>query len=148
VLRSQQPLAVTARRNIFDSDGHVLLMGLRQRAEPPQPQEMVEILRSVIQWSEESNLYRRGCKYVAGATAQRPFIVHPARIEGLGDWLKLWKLRATGSVEGAISFHERGGSPKGPLRLDGVDNPSGEVPQNVGADPDRVGPGAADPQPR
>ena len=94
-------------------------------------------------------MYRRGCRYLIWSPAQRPMVMHSADLEGLAGWLKLWNLPPTQSVAGVIRFRERTGpSPRGPLRLDGFDDGSGPLPQGVGANPDRLGPGGAAPQPR
>ena len=124
----------------------VQLIG-RGKPRAPRPAEMIDLLRSFVQWSEEGNLHRRGCQYLVGSTAQRPGVMHSADVEGLAGWLKLWNLPPTQSVAGIIRYHERtGASPREPLRLDEVDDPSGPVPQGVGADADRLGPVGARPE--
>jgi serine/threonine protein kinase len=142
--RPRQPLEITARQNVFDHEQFVQMIGLRKPG-APRPEEMVDLLRSFVQWSEEANLYRRNCQYLVGSTAQRPRVTHSADVDGLAGWLKLWNLRPSQSVTGVMRYHERtGSSPKGPLRLDRVDDPSGPVPPGVGADADRLGPVGAD----
>src|SRR5262249_40936085 len=144
--RPRQPLKVTARQNVFDHEQFVHLIGLRKPS-APEPAELIDLLRSFVQWSEEANLYRRSCQYLVGSTAQRPKVVRSAGVEGLVGWLKLWGLPPNQSVARVIRYHERtGSSPREPLRLDGVDDPSGPVPQGVGADADRLGPGGARPE--
>src|SRR5262249_51164514 len=119
----------------------------RPKPRAPRAAEMIDILRSFVQWSEEANLHRRGCQYLVGSTAQRPKVIHSAGVEGLAGWLKLWNLPPTQSVAGVIRYRERTGpSPTEPLRLDGVAAPSGPVPNGVGADTDRLGPVAARPE--
>jgi hypothetical protein len=143
------PFNITARRNVFDNEQLVMAFRLRipLNAEAPRPEEIAGPVRSHVKWSDEANLYRRGCKYLLGTVAQRPGVVHSAGIDGLGDWLRLWGLPPTRSVEGAIRFRERAGpSPTEPLRLDTVDDPSGPVPEGVGADADRLGPVGARPE--
>jgi len=139
--RPRQPLEITARQNVFDNEQFVQMIGLRKPG-APKPEEMVELLHSFVQWSEAANLYRRGCQYLVGSTPRRPAVVHSAEVDGLAGWLKLWSLRPDQSVAGIIRYHERtGSSPREPLRLDRVDDPSGPVPPGPGADADRLGPG-------
>jgi hypothetical protein len=52
----------------------------------------------------------------------------------------MWDLPGDVSVEGEIHFQQRPRNELTPLRVDRVENPSGPVPERVGADPDRVGP--------
>jgi hypothetical protein len=146
-LRRKQPLKVTARRNIFDSDHLVTLFGPLnpKKVETTRPEEMTDYLRSFVEWSDEANLYRRGCKYLVSILNTRSQ-AHSARIAGPDGWAKLWNQPPRRSVAGVIRFRERAdASPKGPLRLDKVDDASGEVPEGVGADADRLGPGNAAP---
>jgi hypothetical protein len=144
--RPRQPLKITARQNVFDHEQFVQLIGLRKPS-APQPAEMIDLLRSFVQWSEEANLYRRSCQYLVGSTAQRPRVMHSAKVEGLAGWLNLWNLPPDQSVARVIRYHERTGpSPREPLRLEGVDDPSGPVPHGVGADADRLGPVGARPE--
>jgi hypothetical protein len=120
-----------------------MLFGLRlpKKVESPTPDEMIDSLRSLVQWSDEANVYRRGCLYLRGFTVQRPTEPHSAGIDELSAWLNVWKLPATQSVEGVIRFHDRPESSSlQPLRLDTVEERSGPKPEPVGADPDRVGP--------
>jgi hypothetical protein len=141
--RPKERVNITARRNVFDNDQIVFAFGLRNPKNPesPLPEEVTNPVQSFVRWSDEANLYRRGSSYLVCTVAQRPGVMHSAGIEALVAWLKLWDQSSTGSVEGVIRFRER---PKSaipqPLRLDRVDDPSGTVPDKVGADPDRVGP--------
>jgi serine/threonine-protein kinase len=144
--RPRQPLKITARQNVFDHEQFVQLIW-RRIPRVPRPGEMIDLLRSFVQWSEEANLHRRGCQYLVGSTAQRPRVMHSADVKGLAGWLKLWNLPRTQSVARVIRYRERSGaSPREPLRLDKVDDPSGPVPQGVGADADRLGPAGARPE--
>jgi serine/threonine protein kinase len=142
--RPRQPLEITARQNVFDHEQFVQLIGLRKPG-VPRPEEMIDLLRSFVQWSEEANLYRHGCQYLVGSTPRRPAVMHSADVDGLAGWLKLWNLPPNRSVAGVIRFRERPGpSPTEPLRLDRVDDPSGPLPPAPGADADRLGPAGAD----
>jgi hypothetical protein len=141
--RPKERINITARRNVFANDQIVFAFGLRNPKNPesPLPEEVTNPVQSFVRWSDEANLYRRGCSYLVCTVAQRPGVMHSAGIEGLVAWLKLWDQSSTRSVEGAIRFRERPKSATAqPLRLDRVDDPSGTVPDKVGADPDRVGP--------
>ncbi len=142
------PLNFTARRNVFDTEQLFMVFRLRPlpNAEAPRPEEIAGPVRAYVTWADEANLYRRGCRYLLCTMVQRPGVVHSAGISELGGWLRLWDHPPAGSVEGAIRFRERAGaSPTEPLRLDTVDDPSGPVPDGVGADADRVGPAGARP---
>jgi hypothetical protein len=144
--RPRHALKFTARQNVFDHEQFVQLLGFGKPG-APGPAEMKDLLRSFVQWSEGSNLYRRSCRYLVGSTAQRPKVIYSADVEGLAGWLKLWDLPPNQSVAGVLRYHERTGtSPTEPLRLDGVEDPSGPVPQGVGADADRLGPVGALPE--
>jgi hypothetical protein len=146
--RPRQPLEVIARQNVFDNEQFVQMIGLRKPG-MPRPEELVDLLRSFVQWSEEANLYRRGCQYLVGSTPRRPAVVHSADIDALAGWLKLWNLRPSQSVTGVIRYRERTrSSAREPLRLDRVDDPSGPIPGGVGADADRLGPVGARPRSR
>jgi Protein kinase domain len=138
--RPRQPLKITARQNVFDQEHFIQLMGIRKPG-APKPAEMIDLLRSFVQWSDEANVYRRSCQYLVGSTAQRPRVMLSADVEGLVGWLKLWDLPPNQSVARVIRYRERKvSSTSEPLRLDGVDDPSGRVPEGVGADADRLGP--------
>src|SRR5262249_8307999 len=106
--RPRQPLKFTARRNIFDTDQFVQVLEL-QKPKPSRPAELIDLLRSFVQWSEEANVHRRGCQYLVWSPAQRPMVVHSADVEGLAGWLRLWNLPPTQSVAGVIRFRERTG---------------------------------------
>ena len=141
----KQPLKITASGNIFDCVHLVMLMGPLGKkgsklAETTRPGEMTEYLRSFVEWSDDGNLFRRGCKYLVtglNLTSQ----VYSARIEGPSGWAKIWDQHSTRSVEGTVRYRER---PKSavvePLRLDRVVDASGDVPEKLGADPNRLGP--------
>ncbi len=139
--RPRQPLKISAQRNLAASDHVITLYGLRnpKKADLPSPGEMIDQARSFVQWSEDVNVYRRGCKYLACTMPQRP-TAH-AELDGLGGWLKLWNQPPNRSIEGVIRFRERTASaPRMPLRLDKVDDASGPLPDVLGANPDRLGP--------
>jgi serine/threonine protein kinase len=134
----RQPLKVTASRNVFDSEHVVMLLG--SLGKKPDPEEMKDFLRSFVTWSDDANLYRRGCKYLV-TTLGPKYQTYSAGIDGPGDWAKLFKQPETRSVEGVIRYRERPkSSPMEPLRLEPVGDPSGNVPDRVGADPDNIGP--------
>jgi hypothetical protein len=137
-----QPLNVTARRNVFDNNQLVVLQRRTPRpAGPPEPEEIADFLRSLVQWSDEANLYRRGSEYLVYTVFHRPSVVLSAEVQGSAGWLKLCKQPPNDSVEGVLRYCERAdSSPIEPLRLDRVDAPSGPVPAGVGANADLVGP--------
>ncbi|MCI0681062.1 MAG: serine/threonine protein kinase [Gemmataceae bacterium] len=142
-LGTKQPLELTTRGNLFDNTQHCSLIGVMvSKKIEPTPDKLIGLVRSFINWTESGNLHRRGAEYLS---AQRPTGVGAsAEIASVAGWLKLWKLPPEHSVEGDIRFHQRDGkSAILPPRLERVDNESGPVPAKVGADPDRVGPGAA-----
>jgi hypothetical protein len=141
----KQPLKVAARRNIFDTDHLIMLMGPLGKkgdktADALRPEAMRTCLLSFVEWADDTNLYRRGCKYLATTqTVKSP--IHSAPFDGPAAWAKNWGQESTQSIEGAIRFRDRPKSmTAGPLRLDRVDEPTGPVPEGLGADPDQLGP--------
>jgi hypothetical protein len=143
--RPRQPLRFTTARNVFDTGQLAMLIGVRtpRQGELPQSNEMIDHLRSFVQWSDEANVYRRLCRYVTCTTFQRPAVEHTVKLDGLADWLKVWNLPPGTSIEGNIRFHERAGASRHqPLRLREVDRASGSIPPDVGANPENVGPAA------
>jgi serine/threonine protein kinase len=141
----KQSLKVTARRNIFDTDHLIMLMGPLGKkgdksSDVPRPETMRKYLQSFVEWADDANLYRRGCKYLATTLALKS-PVHSAPVDGPVGWAGLWGQDSTQSTEGAIRFRERPRSMHaGPLRLERVDGPTGPVPEKLGADPDQLGP--------
>jgi RNA polymerase sigma factor (sigma-70 family) len=113
----------------------------KKKTNSPTSNELIDLLRTVAKWSEEGNLHRRGAQYIATGPGSG-FV--SADIHAVDHWLKLWSLPPAESIEGHIHFHKRDNKAGAePLRLERVDNRSGLVPAKVGADPERVGPGAA-----
>jgi len=138
----KQPLDISARGNLFDNLHHCAVLGAqaRRQGEAPSPSDMVEFVRAIAKWSDEGNVHRRGADYIVG---QRPGGFLSAEVRSVDRWLKFWNLPTEQSVEGTIHFHKRDGKSAESLRLDRVDNASGPVPVGVGADAERLGPGAA-----
>jgi hypothetical protein len=140
-LGPKQPLHVEAYYNIFDHTEVVSFYATRvpRNFLPGTPARTVDLLRALLQWSDEGNLYRRGqtlglYSILAPRERQRtPF----ARLE---DWHAVWDMTNTGSAEGKIWFQHRPGREADALRLERVEDPSAPVPPGVGADPDQVGP--------
>jgi serine/threonine-protein kinase len=103
--RPRQPLTVTARHNTFDS---LHMLHLR----PPRflrrldrdPTELGQFVRSFVSWFEEGNSYRRGMDFVVATEGPRPPTPMSAGIQSLGQWLRLWGLPETQSVEGVIKL--------------------------------------------
>jgi hypothetical protein len=140
-MKRRQLLKVTARRNIFDIN-HVMMLLAPLGVKAPEltrPKGMTDFAQSFVGWSDEANVYRRGGKYLVTATLKSP--VFSAGIARPTDWAGVWGQPATDSVEGVIRYRERAKSslPQ-PLRVDRIDDLSGELPAGAGADPDRVGP--------
>jgi hypothetical protein len=140
--RTRQPLRVTARHNLFDSGHHVVLFWVHpvRNLESHPPGEIAAMLRSLVGWSEEANVYRRGGQFLVACAVGRGGRHHSARIDSLARWQDLWKLQPTGSVEGVIRFAARP-SATDPLRLLAVDDPSGPAVPAAGAAAGRLGPG-------
>jgi hypothetical protein len=109
-------------------------------ADSTRPETMRNYLRSFVEWADDTNLYRRGCKYLVTTLALKSPI-HSAQVGGPEGWAGCWDLDSTQSIEGVIRFHERlKSTAAGLLRLDRVDDATGILPDKLGADPDRVGP--------
>src|SRR5262249_24428599 len=122
----RQPLQVTARHNLVNSTQLVVLFGVDpvRDLDSLRPEDLISLLRSLVEWSEEANVYRRGSQFlVAGAVKQGGKQVS-ARIDSLARWHELWKLPPTRSVEGVIRFDDRP-SATAALHLLAVDDPSG-----------------------
>ena len=143
--RRRQPLKITARRNIFNNDHLFSLFGplIRNKPDATGPEDIKECVRAFVEWSDDANLYRRGCSYLFAVKAKSPG--QSAGIETLGGWLSFWNQPGPSrSVEGVIRFRDRPvASPPEPLRLDRVQERSGELPADIGANPDQLGPGPA-----
>ena len=140
-LGAPQPLKVTARRNIFDNEQLIRLTRRNKPVESKDPRGFIDLLQSFVQWSDEDNLYRRGSDYLQWIHYARPTLVHSAKVEGVGGWLKLWDQAPQASGEGTLRFRERPKTvPMEPLRLEAVEDRNGLAPVDVGADPDNVGP--------
>jgi hypothetical protein len=141
----KQSLKITARRNIFDNDHLIMLMGPigkkgDKAADAPRPESIRNYLRSFIEWEDDTNLYRRGSKYLVTTLAMKSPI-HSAQVEEPNGWSRFWDQDSTRSIEGAIRFRERlKSTTTSSLRLDRVDDATGPVPNRLGADPERVGP--------
>jgi hypothetical protein len=144
-LGRKQPVAITARRNIFDSAQLVHLRSLQPPRRPDQsPAELSQVLRSFGNWSEEANLYRRGTDFLTATGGSHVSATMSAGVGDVGRWLHLWNLPATQSVEGVIDLRERADRANlQPVRLAGVKNASGPVPTEVGANAGTLGPGPA-----
>jgi hypothetical protein len=140
----RQPLPVVADHTIFDSE-FLFPMFLQRQPRPKslsKTDDPVDVLRTSIRWSEKGNVHRRGMHYIAKPQgAAKPGAVTPANLHGLDHWLELWKLAGTASIEGEIRFQDRPESGKsGPLVLKEVGKASGQVPAEVGASADQLGP--------
>jgi hypothetical protein len=140
----RRQLRVAARHNLFNTPQLVVLFAVRplRNLDAPRPEVLIDLLRSLVEWSEEANVYRRGGQFLVAGAVKHGGRQHPARVDCLRDWQQLWKLPPTGSVAGVLRFADR---PSGahPLYLLDVTDASGAVPA-AGANPTRLGPGIAD----
>jgi len=138
------PLGLAVRRNIIDSPNAVVsLVGLRSFPRSlTNHAAMADTLREALAWTDDANVYRKDCIYLAGAKPRQPSSSVPSEIRSLPDWREFWQQPGCCSIEAGVRFEPRGGpaDPK-PPRLAEFESPSGPVPPDVGADVTRVGPG-------
>jgi serine/threonine-protein kinase len=142
----KQPVRVESRGNLFDVEEFVVVMPMRRfrRNDGYVPTPLViSMLRSFVEkWSEKDNVYERGTKYLSHAPLPRTGGPVSAGVDGLAAWLEFWNVDSAASMEGAIRFEERSGpAASQPLRLAGVDEATGQLPTEVGAVAEKVGPG-------
>ncbi|MCX7699947.1 MAG: protein kinase [Gemmataceae bacterium] len=137
----RQPLHVDARRNIFDHAQVVNLYATRfpKNFLPDTSEKTASMVRSIIRWSDESNLYRRG-QALGLHSILAPREARNLELASLKEWLRIWDMDSPASVEGRIRFHPRGAKETETPRLDRVENLSGPMPKEVGAAPDQIGP--------
>jgi hypothetical protein len=97
---------------------------------------MQGIMKSRIRWSESSNAYRNGINFLSAGMGIGPkqFV---APIAGVSEWLKIWNLPPSTSVEAKIRYADKETDPRPTIKA--VDPSPSESP---GADPATTGPGA------
>ncbi len=143
-LGPRQPLRIESRGNLFNAPQLVVLFALRPigKLDSPKPDDRGVFLRSFVEWVDESNLYRRGSSFLAASAVKQAGKTVPAGIDELSDWLQLWKLTATRSIQGTPRFADRAAT-NAALRLLAVDDATGELPE-AGANVERLGPGSGE----
>ena len=111
------------------------------------------LLRRVVTWSEKRNMYAPGAASMHWTVDWQPEKPHGPTT--LVDWNRYWKQTGTGSLEGRVSFAggnllaQRTSAPEKltpddfRLRPDSAGYQAGKDKQDLGADVDLVGPGAA-----
>jgi hypothetical protein len=137
-LSPRQPLGVTARHNLVNCPQLVVLYGVHphRHLDAQRPEDMTALLRTLVEWSEEANVYRRGGQFLTAGAVRHGGRLFSAQLDSLARWQEVWKLPPTRSVEGVIRFAARE-SGTDSLRLLAVDDPSGPGPVAGG---DRPGP--------
>jgi serine/threonine protein kinase len=142
----RQPLPFAVNHSVVAADYLFLLIG--QRLARPKAgsklEEIAPVLRSVVAWSEEANVYRRGMQFVGRPIAGRPGAVAPVDLVGIDRWLEMWKLPDAESIEGELVLAKASESSElsAPI-LAALSSPSGAMLPDVGAPSKAIGPGAA-----
>jgi hypothetical protein len=121
---------------------HVMVQRRGPRNDGPGPNQVVNQLRLIVNWTESENVYRRGMEYLALSIGPRVGMMTQATgVKTLTGWNLIWKLPEPKSMEGDIRFAPRSKTPvMEPLRMTKVDSATGPVPTGAGADADNVGP--------
>jgi hypothetical protein len=120
--------------------------------------EAEALLRRLVAWSEEQNLFREGVPFLTLGVAARGEIQPTRPYQTLTDWNEFWGLKDTGSHSG-VSYADgdiRAKPPQGAglesIRLDaaefrlkagGPGQGAGKAGEDLGPALDLVGPGAA-----
>jgi hypothetical protein len=149
-------IRMEAAGNLFD--GRHSVMQVQLIDQPPSPEEAGKILKNVVGWSDQRNLYpderlrsflRFDLPPFKGSELQAVVI------QDLADWQRFWELADTGSSQGEPRY--KGGDLYSKAALDPTrlrpddfrlrpDSPgyrAGKDGKDLGADVDLVGPGAA-----
>jgi hypothetical protein len=123
--------------------------------------ELETVLRTVVNWREDQNLYSEGAQFLALQAATRlpsngRFVfgsVEPTRpYRTLSEWNDFWNQSNTGAIQGGVQFQGGDAALTAPLTLEPDDfrlRPesagyrAGPDGKDLGPDIDLVGPGAA-----
>lgn len=140
-LGPKQTVQVDARGNIVDHHRIVQLYATRfpRGLLPDTATRRLSLLASIIHWSDDSNLYRRG-QTLSLSSMLAPREAPKVDMLPLVDWLGIWQLTSPASAEARIHFQNRQTKETESPKLVRVEDASGPIPPSVGADPDRVGP--------
>ncbi|MCI0683913.1 MAG: serine/threonine protein kinase [Gemmataceae bacterium] len=156
---SPRPVSVEAIANVVDARKAVLLFDQTAASfEPPRdvlhPVEAEKLLRRLLGWREQQNLYPEAVDFLNLSVKSEPF--QPSRVrKNVGDWQQFWGLGAGASLQGRIRC--QGGDvlsrlAKAPesiraaefrLQPDGAGYQAGKAGRDLGANVDLVGPGEA-----
>lgn len=131
------------------------------RTTAPSGAELETVIRSVINWQEDGNLYSEGARffslrYGTGPTPGGGFgfaSVEPSRpYSTLSEWNEFWGQSNTGATQGRVQFQGGDAALTAPLTLgpddfrlrsDSAGYRAGPEGKDLGPDIDLVGPGAA-----
>lgn len=142
----RQSLPIAAEDNIFAADTLFFVLPVRgPRAKvTAKPDDPVKLFQWMIAWTERENVYRSGIHFLARPQPGKPGTPLSSNVEQLSDWLDIWKHPAPPrSIEGDIQFQQRADNASlSPLVLEKVEQPTGALPKNAGAQAREVGPPA------
>ena len=102
---------------------------------------MSEVLREVVDWHDDSNVYQQGAMYLAVNPARQPLGTMGSNRNSLDKWLTFWEQPDSKSIEGKIKLTES--SSQAPTSIERIESPTGPLPSIAGADISKVGPGSA-----